>query len=87
MPEPKEGQEADVRGGRRASDASGPTWDEEEEGFDAGAAQGDPRRPKDLKVPLSFDEEEDLRDAERIEEEELFFGEREKAPSKKRRER
>jgi len=42
---------------------------------------------QDLKVPLSFDEEEDLRDAERIEEEELFFGEREKAPSKKRRER
>lgn len=87
MPGPKEGQEAEVRPGRRASDASGPTWDEEEEGFDARAAQGDPRRPKDLKVPLSFDGEEDLRDAERIEEEELFFGEREKAPSKKRRER
>jgi hypothetical protein len=43
--------------------------------------------PKDLEEELTIDLEEDLEDAERIEEEEVFFGGPGKAPARKRKER
>jgi len=72
--------------GRRAPPTPAPSWDEEGDGGGRGEVV-DFRMPKDLEEELTIDLEEDLVDAERIEEEEVFFGGPGKAPARKRKER
>jgi RPA family protein len=74
--------------GKAEPRGAGPAWEEEED-FGIGPEEHDEEISKieDPEGPLNFDEDEGPEDAERIEEEEVFFGGREKPSPKKRRER
>jgi RPA family protein len=80
--EPKAGKQ------KAESERTGPAWEEDED-FGIGPVEREEeiRGLEDTEGPLSFDEDEGPGDAERIEEEEVFFGGREKASPKKRKER
>jgi len=80
--EPK--AETEKTGGTRAETA----W-EDEVAIGAEPEEGEEEisELEDLEGPLNFDEDEGLGDAEQIEEEEVFFGGREKVSPKKRKER
>lgn len=74
---------------RRGTVTPVPSWDEEVDGGERAEKAVGFRMPNKLEEEeeLTFDEEEDLADANRIEEEEVFFGGHEKAPARKRKER